>query len=315
MSQIQPYGVRLAWAEVPAVVHAWVEQVLEAEVIDARSQQGGFSPGVAQRVVAANGRRGFVKAVGREQNVDSPGLLRREADVLGAMPDDAGVPALLASYDDGDWVGLLIEDVEGRHPRVPWQDDEVRATFIALRELGQHRAPSDWPALEDHLADMFAAWPRIDVAPLNGLDPWLADRFDDLGAHSEAVLPRLAGQTIVHMDTRSDNLLVTPQGRVRIVDWPWASRGTPWFDAVTLLVNLELYGGVDATRYVPVVRDLGASDEDIAGVLAGMCGYFTEAATRPPPPGLPTVRTFQAAQGRACVGLLQRLASGRGALT
>lgn len=34
MSQIQPYGARLAWAQVPAVVHDWVEQALEAEVIE-----------------------------------------------------------------------------------------------------------------------------------------------------------------------------------------------------------------------------------------------------------------------------------------
>lgn len=221
------------------------------------------------------------------------------------------MPALLASYDDGDWVGLLIEDVEGRHPRVPWDDDEVRATFTALRELGGHRAPLEWPALENHLADMFGAWPRIAEAPPKDLDPWLADRFELLHASSQAVLPRLRGGAIVHADTRSDNLLVTPQGRVRIVDWPWASRGTPWFDAVTLLVNLELYRGVDATTYVPVVRDLGASDQDVVAVLAGMCGYFVEAAAQPAPPGLPTVRDFQTAQVAPCVRLLQALTRGR----
>lgn len=99
MSQIQPYGARLAWAEVPAVVHDWVEEVLEAEVVDARSQPGGFSPGVAQRVVAANGWRGFVKAVSPVQNAGSPGLLRREVAVLSAMPPAVGVPELLASYE------------------------------------------------------------------------------------------------------------------------------------------------------------------------------------------------------------------------
>ena len=37
-----------------------------------------------------------------------------------------------------------------------------------------------------------------------------------------------------------------------------------------------------------------------AGVTATVCalaGYFTERSLRPPPPGLPTVRAFQAAQG------------------
>lgn len=313
MSTVQPYGVRLAWADVPAVVHDWAQRYLDADVVDTRSQPGGSSPGVAARLVAANGRRGFVKAVSPAQNPDTPGLLRREVDVLASMPAEVGVPALLTAYDDGDWVALLVEDVEGRHPRLPWEDTEVHATFRALGDLRRHRAPAGWPALDEELSVELTAWSRIRQAPPADLHPWLADRLDELDRMSREALPRLAGTAIAHTDTRSDNLLVTPQGRMRIVDWPWASRGAPWFDGVTLLVNLELYGGVEATTYLPRVRDLGASDQDVVGTLAGVCGYFVEAATKPPPPGLPSLRAFQAAQGRSCVRLLQRLTGDEGA--
>jgi len=40
-----------------------------------------------------------------------------------------------------------------------------------------------------------------------------------------------------------------------------------------------------------------ASREALAALACGLVGYFTERALRPPPPGLPTVRAFQAAQG------------------
>ena len=37
----------------------------------------------------------------------------------------------------------------------------------------------------------------------------------------------------------------------------------------------------------------------LAALVCGMAGYLTRQALRPPPPGLPTVRAFQAAQGTA----------------
>jgi len=40
-----------------------------------------------------------------------------------------------------------------------------------------------------------------------------------------------------------------------------------------------------------------AGRDALAAVVCAMAGYFTERSLRPPPPGLPTVRSFQAAQG------------------
>ena len=43
-------GVRAEWSGLPAGVRQDIEQLLGADVVEAESQQGGFSPGVAARV-------------------------------------------------------------------------------------------------------------------------------------------------------------------------------------------------------------------------------------------------------------------------
>src|SRR3954464_11392696 len=90
-------GVRLAYDALPAPVRGWVDTTLGSPVVQARTQPGGFSPGVAARLVCADGSRAFVKAVSAKTNEDSPKLHRREAQVLAALPDDLPVPRLIAA--------------------------------------------------------------------------------------------------------------------------------------------------------------------------------------------------------------------------
>jgi len=78
-------GVRIEWAQLPAPVRAAIEDVCGAAVVQARTQPGGFSPGLAARVRCANGARYFVKAVSAHANPDTPGLHRQEARVLAAL--------------------------------------------------------------------------------------------------------------------------------------------------------------------------------------------------------------------------------------
>ena len=79
-------------------------------MVTAVSQSGGFSPGAADRVVAADGRRAFVKAVSSTQRKQSPSLHRAEAHVVGQLSSTSFVPALLGVYDDdGEWVGWCLK--------------------------------------------------------------------------------------------------------------------------------------------------------------------------------------------------------------
>jgi hypothetical protein len=203
--------VRIGWTDLPDRVQHAVEEILHARVVEARSQPGGFSPGTADRVVTADGRRAFVKAAGLDLNPKTPGLHRQEAAVTAALPPQAPAPRLLGSYDDADWVALVLEDVDGRHPELPWQADEVKAALRMLEDLAVTCTPAPLPGLpdlRDQLADDFTRWPLLREDPPPDLDPWAAEhtgRLEELSTHGHAAL---AGDTIVHMDVRADNLLV-----------------------------------------------------------------------------------------------------------
>lgn len=315
------YGVRLAWTELPDQVRGRVGEVLGSPVVEAVSQPGGFSPGSADRVRTGDDTRAFVKAVSATQNPDSPGLHRREAGVLATLTGSVTVPQLLGSYDDGHWVALVIEDVEGRPPELPWTDAELGRTIEALAEVSHVDAPEVWPALEDELAGEFGCWQRVIDEPLldqaeaapGGLGPWLRQVAPELHGLARRTLPRLAGRAAAHTDLRADNILIDTSGAVRIVDWPWASRGAAWFDAVGLLINVRWSGDLDVRPHLPAIHALGATEEDVLGTLAGLAGFFVDASRRPAGPGMPTLRAFQAAQGRAALGLLRELGFDRSA--
>jgi hypothetical protein len=116
-------------------------------VVSATDQPLGFSPGAAARLRTAAGRRVFVKAAGPEPNELTPIAHRREAKVAAALPDEAPVPRLLRSHDEGEggWVVLVFEDVEGRNPTVPWREDELGRTLDTLADLADLLTPSPLP--------------------------------------------------------------------------------------------------------------------------------------------------------------------------
>lgn len=297
---VEAAGVRVPWSGLPAGVRAGVEAVLGSPVVSAVTQPGGFSPGSADRVVTADGHRAFVKAVSSEANPASPDLHRREAVVAAALPTAAPVPALLGVHDDGTWVALVLGDVEGRHPRLPWREDELEATTAAYAALTAEPVCgdlADLPTTGEQHADNFAGWQRLvdDADP--HLDAWAAANLARLVAAAARAGRALEGDRLVHGDTRADNLLVRPDGSVVVVDWPWATRGAAWFDRLCLALNVALNDPdvlpeALVTRWLPEVPA-----EDVDAVLAGLAGFFCDAARRPAPPGLPTVRAFQRAQG------------------
>ena len=309
-------GVRIGWLELPAHLRSALEAVLGGPVVSAVSQPGGFSPGTADRVVTADGRRAFVKAISPAQNEYAPALHRREAAISAALPADAPAPALLGAFDDGDWVALVLEDVDGRHPRTPWEPAELTAVLSTLTSLAATLTPSplrDVPTAVDRLGYDFAGWHRLAADPPAVLDPWASAHLAELCAAGDRGTAAMVGDTLVHGDLRADNLLLRRDGSVAIVDWPWASIGPAWLDTVLLSINVRLFGG-DAER---VLTDLaartGADPRDFTDVLAGAAGYFLDAARRPAPAGLPTLREFQRAQGEALLPWLrERRAAGSG---
>jgi hypothetical protein len=94
-------------------------------------------------------------------------------------------------------------------------------------------------------------------------------------------------------------LLLTPE-RVFVVDWPHACVGAAWVDLVCFAPSVVMQGGPPPEalleRYLAGQR---ADPAAITAAVAAVAGFFTSRALQPPPPGLPTLRAFQAAQGAA----------------
>ena len=296
-------GVRIRWTDLPGYVRAAVEGILHSPVVTALPQAGGFSPGTADRVVTANGERAFVKAVGTELNSRSVEMARAEAHITAHLPEGAPTPRMLGSFDDGDWVALVLEDVDGRHPRTPWQRDELDATAAALRTLAETLTPSpvpDVPDAADTIGGDFAGWGNIAVQPVDDLDPWAATHLGALQAAAARGRAALTGgDTLAHCDVRADNILIRPDGGIVFVDWPWGCIGPAWLDTVLLAVNVIVHGG-DGDRLLT-----GIDPQQVTDVVAGFAGFFLDTGRRPAPPGLPTVRAFQRAQGAALLPWLR----------
>jgi aminoglycoside phosphotransferase (APT) family kinase protein len=301
---IQATGVRIAWRDLPAPVRARIEDVIGGgPVVEAHSQAGGFSPGTADRVLTASGRRAFVKAVTPALNPRSAELARQEMRITAALPERAPVPRMLGGFDDGDWVVLVLEDVDGTHPRTPWTRTEIDAAVRGLRELAEALTPSplaDAPHAADRLGANFTGWDQLAADPPGDLDPWANRHLDVLGAAAKRGLVALrAGATLTHCDIRADNILVRRDGRMVFVDWPWACIGPAWLDTLLLGANVLVYGG-DAD-----IVFAGIDPSVVTDVVAGFAGFLQYAGRLPPPPGLPTVRAFARFQGEALVPWLR----------
>ena len=301
-------GARIPWEEVPVSVREAVEAQLGSAVAEAVTRPGGFSPGVAARLRLEDGRSAFVKAVGPEPNPDSPDFHRSEARVAAALPPETPAPRFLFAHDDGAWVALAFEDVDGHEPELPWRRDELGRVLDALPDLpaALTPAPIEAPTVATRYTEMFRGWRTLAAERPDGLDSWPAKRLDALAELESRWEDASVGETLLHADLRADNVLLT-EDRVVFVDWPHVCLGAPWIDLLAFLPSVAMQAGPKPWELFddhPLGRD--ADPHRVNAVLAAVTGFFVHRSTLPPLPGLPTLREFQRAQGAESLAWLRR---------
>lgn len=302
-------GVRLPYEQVPAPVRVWVDQTLGSPVLDATTQVGGMSPGCAARLVTVDGRRAFCKAVGPELNPDTCTIFRHEVTVLNRLPSVVYRPRVLSCYDDGAWVGLLLEDVDGAHPDL---DDSATLAAVArtvstqVAELTPAPAGLDVPPLFEVAQRWASSWEQLREDP-SPLPAWaradvrrLADRVVDVPA-------LVRGDTLCHVDLRNDNLLVRPDGSVVVLDWRMARLGPAWFDVFVLALEQAQRPRFD--RWLADQRlTSDVPPTTVTTLLLALGGHLLRQSTLPAAAGLPTMPAFRRTEGtRFMTGARRRL--------
>ncbi|MGV8967154.1 MAG: phosphotransferase family protein [Cellulomonas sp.] len=312
-------GSRLNWQDLPRPVRARIAKLAGAEVSSETSATSGFSPGFAAVLELGNGSEIFVKAVSAEQNPQSPELARREIVVAAALPADVPAPRLLWSHDDGTWVILGLEAVDGRSPEQPWRRDELDRVLAAITELAAARplVPNSLLSIEAALADDFHGWRTIAAAPASNRargaatfgarGDWVLAHLDELAQWESGWAAAAAGTALIHGDLRADNVLLDT-GRTWLVDWPHAALGAPWLDLAFMLPSVEMQGGgVADDLFWSHPNAAGVAPHALRSVLAALAGHLLLASHQAAPVGVPNLRRFQLAQATVSLDWLQRL--------
>ncbi|QZY30253.1 hypothetical protein [Nocardioides coralli] len=288
---------RLEWRFLPPPLRTMIERRCGSPVVEAQSQNRGFTPGFASVLICEDGSRHFVKAASARAQPVFADAYREEARKLAALPAAAPAPALLWVEDD-DWVVLGIEHVEADQPARPWQLGDLDRCLDTLEAAAEVLTPAPealaLETFEAELASFVGHWESV-----------LARRPDL--AHGEEAAALAAGfaevtrgDTVVHTDLRDDNVLLARDGRTLFCDWNWPVVGAPWLDSLLLLVGPRGDGiDVDAViRARPLLHDVPA--EAVDAVLALVTGYFLKSAGDPVPSTSPYLRDHQRWQGEVC---------------
>jgi hypothetical protein len=314
-------GVRQPYEQLPPAVHRWVEAQLGGSVVAVHNKVGGFSPGVAAVVSDRRGHEIFVKGVGSDVNPDAVDFYAREAEKGLRLPVLEGIVAPVAAtrleVDAATFQVMAFPSLPGATPRHPWRQAELTVVLDALHRLSEQLTPSPWSAstADRGLPAFFNGWETIAAGTEHPWRdyPWVRSRLNRFVDVEQDVLAALPGDTLTHIDLRADNIIRSAE-HVWFVDWAHAQNCASWVDAALLLGDVIGSradrgdgGSIDVTEVIrqhPSLR--GVKHQEIWALQLCLAGAMHAMSRQPDPPGLPTIRGWQARTGETLLGWCRR---------
>ncbi len=247
---------------------------------------GGYTP--AERWVATlpDGSSVFIKMATTRLTAR---WLRQEVRIYESL-NVRCVPNVLAWEEHEERPLLVMQDLTYAHWPPPWTHRNVEAVLEALAEVAAAPVPGHLPAASDTLLASGAHWGAVADDPADFLSlglcsvAWLERSLPTLLA-AEARAP-VAGDALLHLDVRSDNLCFGDEDEAILIDWSHASRGAAKLDVAFLLPSLQFEGGPAPETVMPAEPEYAAF----------VSGFFAGRAGQPVIPLAPFVRRVQREQ-------------------
>ena len=291
---------RPLWSDLPSGVQQLVTGSAGVSVVDAVPTGTGFTPGFASRLVLEDGSSIFVKAASSADDKlhgwPLSDAYREEVRKLTLLPDGISAPAMYWHHDveiEGiRWLIAAFEYVEGTPPRRPWRLDQLNRVLDMLAAISPAltRVPAsiNLETVDEHLMKGFDE--RMTLLRATTYDSRWLDTVERLCRDGSGLL---AGHSIVHMDLRDDNVLLSTDGRVWFVDWNWPVAGAQWIDMVCLLLSARGDGQDVESILAEHVLTCDVESTAINSLLAVLWSFWGAAATKPVPSGSPHLRDHQ----------------------
>lgn len=235
-------------------------------------------------------------------NQDTANANRREIKHTQVLQGNPRVPKLLRSFEKENWVTLIYEVVEGKHPDLPWRMDELEFVLNELALLSASITPCPQPEifdrLEDNIREEFMGWNKFARANsvMDLKDEWIGSHLDMLVRLENKGPTAAKGNSLVHADLRADQIILA-SGKAVFLDWPHAMIGAPWVDFLFLFPSIELRGGPEMASLMNqyLLRDV--NEDQLIPMTVALAGSFLWNSIQAPPPRLVTIRKFQRDQG------------------
>ncbi|MGW5456805.1 hypothetical protein [Nocardia sp. NPDC003979] len=138
---------RIIWRDLSEPTRHAVEERVGARVRSAVTQPGGFSHGLAARLVLDDDRVVFAKAITTDDPLIT--MYRTEATTATRLPPRVPAPRVLATIEADGWLVMIFEHISGAHPRLE-DPVELAAVLTAVELMSEALDPSPLPRRADH---------------------------------------------------------------------------------------------------------------------------------------------------------------------
>jgi hypothetical protein len=201
---------RTDWHDLSDTVRDAVE-AHTGPVLKAETTAEGLNSAVA--IVAHTvGATVFIKGLRN----DHPGVVTQQREAAINPYVHTVSPRLLWQTEADGWNLLGFEYLEGRHADYSPGTPDLPLVLNAMQRLTRIPCPD---------------------LPLKHAEQRWASYIDDLADRE-----LLSGEALLHTDFNPLNILITPNGTARIIDWAWPTRGAAWIDPACLVLRLMVAG-------------------------------------------------------------------------